>query len=124
MGFTASMLERAVPHKSRLIHNVKLATQQTAFHGTSTIIEPYLAPSMFAFDLDPAPVAYTLLEGLDIDRTYRLPDDMLTATDRATMHASVEARVPFITREVAEFAAGLDETHLVSTFKQKELLRK
>ena len=49
---------------------------------------------------------------------------MLTATDRATMHASVEARVPFITREGADFAAGLPEKLLISGFTQKVLLRK
>jgi asparagine synthase (glutamine-hydrolysing) len=36
-----------------------------------------------------------------------LPDDLLTKVDRATMLASVEARAPFLDREVMELALGI-----------------
>lgn len=117
-------IERFAPHKTRLIHSARMATSRCAFNGTSTIFEPYLADQTFAVDMPPAPRARSLHDALQLDQTYRLPDDMLTATDRATMHASVEARVPFVTREVADFAASLPDEMLISGFTQKILLRK
>jgi asparagine synthase (glutamine-hydrolysing) len=117
-------IERFAPHKTRLIHAARMTTSRCAFHGTSTIFEPHTLESTFAVRHRAAPRAKTLHEALQLDQKYRLPDDMLTAADRATMHASVEARVPFVTQEVADFAAGLPEEMLISGFTQKVLLRK
>jgi asparagine synthase (glutamine-hydrolysing) len=120
----ADGIERFAPHRTRLIHAAKLATGDCTFHGSSMIVEPWLAKELFAVPVGDAPFANTLNEALLLDQDYRLPDDMLTAADRATMHASVEARVPFVTRAVADFAASLEERHLISGFSQKVLLRK
>ena len=120
----ADGIERFAPHRTRLIHAAKLATGDCTFHGSSMIVEPWLAQELFAVPVGAAPFANTLNEALLLDQDYRLPDDMLTAADRATMHASVEARVPFVTRAVADFAASLEERHLISGFSQKVLLRK
>ncbi len=117
-------IERLAPHKTRLIHAARMATQRCAFHGTSTIFEPHTLEKTFAVAPRPAPRARTLHDALQLDQKYRLPDDMLTAADRATMHASVEARVPFVTREVANFAASLPDHMLISGFTQKVLLRR
>lgn len=122
-AFATNWLEQLVPHKTRLVHNAHILAKTSAFHGTSTIFEPHLAAQIFSFQVDEPPAASNIRDGLEIDRRYRLPDDMLTATDRATMHASVEARVPFITQEVANFAASLHEDKLISLFQQKKILR-
>src|SRR5256712_2307168 len=37
----------------------------------------------------------------------RIPDDLLVRTDRATMGASIEARVPFLAHHLVELALGL-----------------
>lgn len=123
-GFAANALQKAAPHKTRLVHNAHMATGDGAYHGTSTIIEPWLADQMFAHKRQASPGARNLKDALFLDQDYRLPDDMLTAADRATMHASVEARVPFVTKEVADFAASLPERHLIRGLNQKVLLRK
>lgn len=120
----AQGLEKLAPHRTRLVHAARLATGDCAFHGTSMIVEPWLAPELFAVPVGEAPFAKSLSEALLLDQGYRLPDDMLTAADRATMHASVEARVPFVTRTVANFAAGLEDRHLINGFSQKVILKK
>ncbi len=122
--FVPSMIDRFAPHKTRLVNAARMATQRCSFYGTSTIFEPHMIKRTFSVQPGSVPQAGTLHDALQLDQKYRLPDDMLTATDRATMHASVEARVPFITREVSDFAASLPEHLLISGFTQKVLLRK
>jgi asparagine synthase (glutamine-hydrolysing) len=56
-------------------------------------------------------------------RTY-LPGDLLVKTDRMTMAASLEARAPFLDRELTEFAATLpDAWKLSRTGRTKAILR-
>jgi asparagine synthase (glutamine-hydrolysing) len=52
-----------------------------------------------------------------------LPDDLLTKVDRATMLASVEARAPFLDRQVMELAFGLPSALKVSRLTTKAVLR-
>jgi asparagine synthase (glutamine-hydrolysing) len=40
-----------------------------------------------------------------LDQLHWLPDDVLAKADRATMRASLEMRTPFLSRDLAEFAA-------------------
>jgi len=124
LSFLARALEKHAPHRTRLIHNAHQITGEGLYHGASMVIEPWLALEIFAAPPETPPAAATLREAVLLDQDRRLPDDMLTAADRATMHASVEARVPFVSREVVDFAASLDERHLISGLKQKALLRK
>jgi asparagine synthase (glutamine-hydrolysing) len=41
------------------------------------------------------------------DFATRIPEDLMVRTDRATMGASIEARVPFLDHDLVEFAFGL-----------------
>lgn len=52
-----------------------------------------------------------------------LPDDLLTKVDRATMLASIEARAPFLDREVMELALGLPSALKVRGLSTKGVLR-
>jgi asparagine synthase (glutamine-hydrolysing) len=60
----------------------------------------------------------------DVDFGLYLVDDLLTKTDRASMHWSLEARVPYMDSVVADFAFSLPVKHKVRGFQKKRLLRK
>ena len=121
--FVGTLAQKLAWPRTRLAHYITQATRAPAYTGTSMIFEPYLMKDMFRGDIGTLPSASNLRDALFLDQTYRLADDLLTITDRSTMHASIEARVPFITRYVADFAASLDEDMLVRGDKQKYLLR-
>jgi asparagine synthase (glutamine-hydrolysing) len=57
-------------------------------------------------------------ELMRLDQLQWLPDDVLTKADRAGMLVSLEIRAPYLSREVAEFAAGVSpEVHLAGSGK-------
>lgn len=60
----------------------------------------------------------------DVDLGIYLVDDLLVKTDRLSMAHSLEARVPFLDPEVAEFAFSLPRRMKVRGFQKKRLLRK
>jgi asparagine synthase (glutamine-hydrolysing) len=100
-----------------------MMTRAPSYHGTSMIFEPHMMGEVFTGDMIDYPTVSTLKDALFLDQQYRLADDLLTVTDRSTMHASIEARVPFITRYVGDFAASLPDNLLIRGDKQKYLLR-
>ncbi len=53
-----------------------------------------------------------------------LPDTFLTKVDRPTMAQSVEVRVPFLDRELVEYAAPIPARHKVRRLEKKYLLRR
>jgi asparagine synthase (glutamine-hydrolysing) len=62
-------------------------------------------------------------ELMRLDQLQWLPDDVLMKADRAGMLVSLEVRAPYLSRELAEFAAGVDPSvHLAGSGKQ--LLRR
>ena len=58
-----------------------------------------------------------------IDSVTYLPDDILTKVDRASMHYSLEARVPLLDHEVIEFAFRLKDHHRVANGSGKLILK-
>lgn len=58
------------------------------------------------------------------DQHYYLPDDLLVKVDRATMHHSLEARVPFLDHRIIEFALNLDPSLKIKNGQSKYLLKK
>ncbi len=65
-----------------------------------------------------------LLDGvLLLDFLTYLPDDLLTKVDRATMLASLEARAPFLDREMLELALALPHALKVRGLNTKAVLR-
>jgi asparagine synthase (glutamine-hydrolysing) len=60
---------------------------------------------------------------LMLDFLTYLPDDLLTKVDRATMLASIEARAPFLDREVMELALALPSAAKVRGLTTKAVLK-
>ncbi len=52
-----------------------------------------------------------------------LVDDILVKVDRSTMAHSLEARVPFLTREIAEFAAALPVEYKLKRLANKRIVK-
>jgi asparagine synthase (glutamine-hydrolysing) len=61
---------------------------------------------------------------MELDLRVFLVEDMLVKTDRASMAASLEARVPFLDPAVTELALAVPARHKVHWFGKKRLLRK
>lgn len=58
------------------------------------------------------------------DIMYYLPEDLLTKVDRASMHYSLEARVPFLDHRLIEFALNLSSDLKVKGETTKYLIKK
>jgi asparagine synthase (glutamine-hydrolysing) len=109
--------------KSREIHFARQLSLMPHYYGAGLIFEPYLISSLLVRSFEVVGVD-TLSAALDLDVARRLPDDILTRTDRATMHASVEARVPFLTQYVCAVADRCSEDLLLNGRQRKYILKK
>jgi len=106
--------------------NLNAADRHMAWFGTGAGTEvlsahllslEYAAPDFPTFD-DPIRSACLF------DYETYLRDNLLSKMDRATMLASIEARAPFLDRQVTEFAMGLDSSCKVRGLTTKWLLKK
>ena len=61
---------------------------------------------------------------MKMDLTDYLPNNILALTDKATMAASIEGRVPFLDHELVESVFSLDEDQNIFKNKPKSMLKK
>src|SRR5438128_1799781 len=73
---------------------------------------------------DPGPHADPLAGAMLLDYRSYLRDNLLVKVDRATMLSSVEARAPFLDRDVTKFALSLPTDLRVRRLTTKWLLKK
>lgn len=64
-----------------------------------------------------------LARATHLDAVTYLPNDILMKVDRASMSVALEARAPFLAREVVEFAFNLPDEFRMKGFTGKRLLR-
>jgi asparagine synthase (glutamine-hydrolysing) len=124
LSIVPKILHTVTPEKTRRLQYAHQMTDAREFHGTGMIFEPYLASTLFSNAVMPHPTAHTLSDALLHDQQYRLPNDLLTRTDRATMGASIEARVPFLCAGVQDAANSISTDLLLKGRLQKALLKK
>ena len=77
-----------------------------------------------AVPFDTGPNVSALRRILYFDQTSWLPDNLLERGDRMTMAASIEARMPFMDRELADFVSRLPDRWRVHGRVRKYVLRK
>jgi asparagine synthase (glutamine-hydrolysing) len=86
---------------------------RAAFMGTAALfgadrLRDVLSPEAFRHAASlPSAAGTTLPELCRFDLGLRIPDDLLVRTDRATMGASIEARVPFLDHDLVTCVLGL-----------------
>ncbi|MCK5176442.1 MAG: asparagine synthase (glutamine-hydrolyzing), partial [Candidatus Aenigmarchaeota archaeon] len=66
---------------------------------------------------------YNLNQVLELERKTSLPENLLMKVERTTMAHSIEARVPFLSNEVVEFANNLPCEFKLHNFTGKYILR-
>ncbi len=95
------------------------------FYGTAMIFEPHLLAQLLpAFDKDKASKAFDLKHAMDLDIKDRIPNDVLTRSDRSTSGTAIELRVPFLAHQLVDFSAGISQDILMKDKTPKYLVKK
>jgi asparagine synthase (glutamine-hydrolysing) len=104
--------------------HLPLLERHVAWFGTGLPIDVLRAHPDPEPPLDVPPVGDPLRRMMLLDYLTYLPDDLLTKIDRATMLVGLEARAPYLDRDLTTFALGLP-THLrVRGLESKWLLKR
>ena len=95
------------------------------FYGTAMIFEPHLLAQLLpSFDKDNASKAFDLKHAMDLDIKDRIPNDVLTRSDRSTSGTAIELRVPFLAHQLVDFSAGISQDLLMKDKTPKYLIKK
>ncbi|MFC1818668.1 asparagine synthase (glutamine-hydrolyzing) [Thermodesulfobacteriota bacterium] len=86
-------------------------------------IQPYINSEAQQYQFMTEPGNSSLRRILYFDQTSWLPDNLLERGDRMTMAASLEARMPFMDHELAEFVSTLPDRYRVRGLQTKWILR-
>jgi len=99
-----------------------LGLHYSRWRGMPPLVPGATTPTTL-FNSPSPPVNDPALATMVLDARGYLPDDLCVKTDRATMAASLEARLPFLALELAEFAWSLPTAYKVDNGGGKALLR-
>lgn len=111
------LLRRFVSHADRGVLDRHVAWFGTGLPGEA-VIDPFRLPEWA--ESVPDPLRRVML----FDYCTYLPDDLLAKVDRATMLASLEARSPYLDRDLTTFALGLDPKLKIQGMRTKWLLKR
>ncbi|HEY9788564.1 MAG TPA: asparagine synthase (glutamine-hydrolyzing) [Candidatus Obscuribacterales bacterium] len=112
-------------HKNLL--NPEFAATLPRSNGNSTEVEEdlFAAPGLERVIMPSSTFQGDAIDtAMRLDLSTYLPDDLLVKSDRASMAASLEVRLPFLAYPLVEFALSLPSSMKVSGFTTKYLLRK
>lgn len=95
------------------------------FYGTALIFEPHLLSELLAdHNIESPKRVRSLKEAMDMDIKDRLPNDVLTRSDRSTSGTAVELRVPFLAHQLVNYSAGIGQQLLMKDKTPKYLVKK
>jgi asparagine synthase (glutamine-hydrolysing) len=110
---------------SKKYHFLQNSINKPVFYGTAMIFEPHLLGELIRnYKNENANRASHLKAAMDIDIKDRLPNDVLTRSDRSTSGTSVELRVPFLSHQLVNYSAGISERLLMKDRTPKYLIKK
>ena len=110
---------------SKKYHFVNNSTTKPEFYGTAMIYEPHiLSRLMPAFKKEDPTKVFNIKNAMDLDVKDRLPNDVLTRSDRATSGTCLELRVPFLAHQIVDYSAGIDSCLFMKGKTPKYLIKK
>jgi asparagine synthase (glutamine-hydrolysing) len=124
-----------IPFKNKLVslfnqdskkyNFVNNALYKPAFYGTATVFEPHLLAQLIrSLDEETPRRVYELKDAMDLDIRDRIPNDILTRSDRSTSGTSVELRVPFLAHQLVDYSAGISQALMMKNGTPKYLVKK
>lgn len=110
---------------SKKYHFVNNSTNVPEFYGTAMIYEPHLLSQLVPGFKNANPTkAFDIKNAMDLDIKDRLPNDVLTRSDRATSGTCLELRVPFLAHQLVDYSAGIDSCLFMKDKTPKYLIKK
>lgn len=101
------------------------ALHKPVFYGTAMIFEPHLLTQFLpGFNKEHASKAFDIKQAMDLDIKDRIPNDVLTRSDRSTSGTAIELRVPFLAHQLVDFSAGISQHLLMKDKTPKYLVKK
>jgi len=116
---------QSIPHFSRLLNYPRIS----AYHRDANYLGIGAASRLgqAAPECDSAEHLPRFQSALDellyLDQTRRLPDNMLTKVDRASMAVSLEVRVPLLDNRILDCSWSLPDDQLIRSGERKAVLR-
>ena len=110
------------PKKYNFLYN---ALHKPVFFGTAMIFEPHLLHQLLpSFNKDNASKVFDIKYAMDLDVKDRIPNDVLTRSDRSTSGTAIELRVPFLAHQFVYYSAGISKNLLMKNGIPKYLIKK
>lgn len=110
---------------SKMSNFIFHSLHEPTFYGTAIIFEPHLLSQLITdFRKENPQKAYDLKNAMDMDIRDRIPNDVLTRSDRSTSGTSIELRVPFLAHQLVDYSAGISEKLMMKNKTPKYLIKK
>ena len=109
----------------RKYHFIQNSLNKPAFYGTATVFEPHLLSQLLRnFNHENLEKVFDFKDAMDLDIKDRIPNDLLTRSDRSTSGTSIELRVPFLAHQLVDYSAGISKHLLMKDKTPKYLIKK
>ena len=119
-----SSITRLFKNDSKKFHFIQNSLKEPEFYGTAMVFEPHLLFKLIRNCEKDIHKALNLKSAMDLDIKDRLPNDVLTRSDRSTSGTSVELRVPFLAHQLVDFSSGISSKLLMKNNTPKYLIKK